>query len=199
MRTYGNKIRVDLRRAFTEMSKEKINKVQKEIIEDIWEGLVESTPVDTGRARAHWDIVLKGAPGKQLPILYGGQSQEEMDKIGAYRDERKTRSNMFYDRPKNHGNPEFFRDENWLKNPVDVDIVNACEYIDLLNEGHSDQAPKMFVQGTISMVLGRAKTGFKKGFGGVRIGAARAAQSRFNRLSDRDFERGRRKFRIGYM
>jgi hypothetical protein len=100
----------------------KISKLTQKIALKVFEGVTKKTPVDTGRARANWNIAL----GKE-PDLTKHDGEEEL----------KTRNK--------DGNATVVANgvltEMDPLHPVSVVISNNVEYIGALERGHSDQAP----------------------------------------------------------
>lgn len=93
-------------------------------------GVIEKTPVDTGRARGSWGLSL-GSPGTyELPEgNYGPDG-------GAQR-ARAEQQNL---------------DQLTGENPQDVWIFNNLPYIEALENGHSQQAPLGMVAVTLAEV-----------------------------------------------
>ena len=96
------------------------DKVQRKVAFDIYSELVQTTPVDTGRARAGWALDVRH---------------------GTYRPPIKD-DGMPYRTPM----PTIPQNAPWII------IYNNVEYIVPLNEGHSRQAPKRFVQHAVNRV-----------------------------------------------
>jgi hypothetical protein len=95
----------------TKLPDEKASIVVKKLLFAGLNGLVNKTPVDTGRARGNWQVTI-GSPAEGEnksgdPIARGGEVIEKIERIG---------SGLFY-------------------------ISNNVPYIEALENGHSDQAP----------------------------------------------------------
>lgn len=93
---------------------------KKKVALEIFDGLIEKTPVDTGRARAGWS----------MDSRHGGHVPPK-------------------DGPFPVGTP------NPPEKSSEIVIYNNVEYISILNNGHSKQAPKMFIEGVIQRVADR--------------------------------------------
>ena len=100
------------------------DQIQRKVAFELYSELIQTTPVDTGRARAGWSMDVKH--GSFVPPVKDG--------------------GMIY-RLQNPTTP--------VKAPWII-IYNNVEYIVGLNEGHSKQAPKRFVE--------RAAEKVKRGF-----------------------------------
>jgi hypothetical protein len=109
--------------------------------------LVMGTPVDTGRARSNW-IVSLGEPSKEIiepydPTTKGGIGETANAKAALEQGKEAI----------NKSRPE-----------EAINITNNVEYIESLNEGHSAQAPAMFIEaaveaGTQAVVNAKINTG----------------------------------------
>lgn len=88
-----------------------VSQVIRKACLDLWSNIVESTPVDTGRAKANWSISTE-------------QSSEVYEAGREY-------------------NPHFSFDYN--DNLPVIYIYNNLEYIEALEDGHSQQAPSGMV------------------------------------------------------
>lgn len=100
--------------------------IKRKIALDIFSRLIATTPVDTGRARAGWSVDTRH--GSFVPP--------------------KDESGYGYDRSvvvSPHMIP---------KNAPVIVIYNNVEYIGRLNDGHSQQAPAMFVETAVDEVMG---------------------------------------------
>ena len=114
--------------------------VTRRIALQLFTGIVEKTPVDTGRARSNWGIGI-GAPA---PPPSGAITAEEEARI--------IRSGV--NQPFSSITAEAIQEANAALLGVDgkqpVHITNNLPYIIRLNEGHSQQAPAGFVEATVS-------------------------------------------------
>ena len=100
--------------------------IKRKIALDIFARLLATTPVDTGRARAGWSVDTRH--GSFVP---------PEDKSG-----------YAYDRSVN---PTPYM----IPKGADVIVIyNNVEYIVRLNDGHSQQAPAMFVEQSVDAVMG---------------------------------------------
>lgn len=117
------KFKIDVRKIQNDVE-EKVLLVQKKIAFQLLEGIVDMTPVDTGRARANWQVTI-GAPSSAV-------NPEKFDKAG---------------------NPtvEAGRDViNSITTLGAIYLTNNLPYILALEKGHSKkQAPQGMVQVTI--------------------------------------------------
>lgn len=94
--------------------------IVKKIAFDIWRKLILKTPVDTGRARAGWGLSI-------------GQPVVTVSAKSEY--------------PKGSTAPEPpLPDMGGINGKQTVWILNAVEYIERLEDGHSDQAPAGMVR-----------------------------------------------------
>jgi len=94
--------------------------------------LQDTTPIDTGRARAGWDVMTgPGEPPRTEPLELKAPKGREKGK-------------PFYPIPRMAD----------VRNANRVVLFNNVEYVIFLNEGTSQQAPEMFVEKAISRVLG---------------------------------------------
>ena len=96
------------------------DKIQRKVAFDVYAELVQTTPVDTGRARAGWSMDVRH---------------------GAYKPAIRE-DGMGYPMPM----------PTVPQNAPYIIIYNNVEYIIPLNEGHSTQAPKRFVQRAVERV-----------------------------------------------
>jgi hypothetical protein len=97
----------------------------------LWEGLVEATPVDTGYAAAGWRLT-KNRPSTALP-----SSRYPTNLKGLY---------------SGAVNPSYPR--NFKINTGDsLFLANNVKYIGLLNNGRSSQAPVMFIETTMARIM----------------------------------------------
>ena len=102
-----------------------INQDVRAISLNLLTGLVKTTPVDSGRAKGNW-FVSTGAPDRSTnETRRQGEalSQGSKEIAGAKKDEYPT-----------------------------ITISNNLPYIERLNDGHSEQAPKKFVENEIRRV-----------------------------------------------
>lgn len=93
--------------------------------------LQDTTPLDTGRARAGWDMI--SGPGEP--------PRTEHPELAAPKGRKK--GSPYYSIPR-------MKD---IKNSNRVVLFNNVEYVIFLNEGTSMQAPEMFVEKAIERVL----------------------------------------------
>ncbi len=100
--------------------------IKRKIALEIFKELIETTPVDTGRARAGWNLG---------PMLTANVPPKDKSGYG-------------YDVSMNV-NPEMAP-----KDADIIYIYNNVEYIGRLNAGSSTQAPREFVQIAIDKVVG---------------------------------------------
>lgn len=105
----------------------RLDLVQKKVVLDVDKGLVLSTPVDTGRARAGWNV---------------GINNVDLEETGIDKTGQKTLAEhlQIIEREMNLG------DRVYLSNNV--------EYITYLDRGSSDQAPHGMVEKTLQRFPG---------------------------------------------
>lgn len=100
---------------------------------DLWNKITDKTPVDTGRARAGWQITL-GSPGKELPPAMGkGTGKHKNDSTPPMQ-------------------PDMSYPETKITGKEVVFITNNLPYIGVLEEGSSKQAPAGMVRTSIAEV-----------------------------------------------
>lgn len=115
--------------------------VVKKIAFDLFTKIVYRTPVDTGRARAGWGISIN-TPITIVPTGYGGKklkaksSAHEADVVNSY---QATEGVQLPDLSGIDGTQQVF-------------ILNAVEYIEMLEDGSSKQAPAGMVRVSIAEV-----------------------------------------------
>lgn len=97
-----------------------VGMLQRKIAFDIHKDITDFTPVDTGRARANWNVSI-GGPSKDIAL------HEGLAKGAAI------------------APPEFPANLN-IDGTTDVYIVNNVVYIQFLDEGSSQQAPMGMVR-----------------------------------------------------
>lgn len=98
-----------------------VNAVIRKTCLDLFTSIVKRTPADTGRARGSWMISGMGNTGKKLPDTYksfGSQTSRGMEKV------RETIGEFMLERIGDT-----------------IVIHNNVEYIEPLENGHSQQAP----------------------------------------------------------
>ena len=107
--------------------------ITERITLDLWNKITEKTPVDTGRARAGWQITLN-APGKSVPPEMGkGTGKHKKSSMPP------PEPDVAYPNPKITGKEVVF-------------ITNNLPYIGVLEEGSSKQAPAGMVRTSIAEV-----------------------------------------------
>jgi hypothetical protein len=99
------------------------DKVQRKAALDLFGELIQTTPIDTGRARAGWNM--DAQKGEDVP-----ESVEQPEKW-------KKGKTPYYKRPKTPIPP---------KGATAIYIYNNVEYIKHLNDGTTTQAPRLFVE-----------------------------------------------------
>ena len=104
-------------------------KLQKKVALDIFARLIESTPVDTGRAAGNWNISISQPDYSEIDRKF-----EEAELSG------KAASSVGVIEPMNYFGV--------------IWIANSVPYIVFLNEGSSIQAPRNFVQMSVEEVTG---------------------------------------------
>lgn len=111
-----------------------VDLVRRKVALEIWGELIATTPVDTGRARAGWNM---------------GTSHENSAPASIQKpSEWKSGGTAYYPTPSTPVPPS--------NAPVIV-IYNNVDYVMYLNEGSSSQAPEMFVEKAVQ----KAADGFK--------------------------------------
>ena len=116
--------------------------VTQRVALQVFTGVVQKTPVDTGRAKSNWGINV-GAPS---PPPSHAMTEEESksrrkagNKANAASEEAKALAYASAELGSVDGSDA-------------VHITNNLPYIQALNDGHSDQAPKGFVEDTVAEV-----------------------------------------------
>ena len=104
-----------------------VNQLARATMINVLKGLVLATPVDTGRARGNWQVSVS------RPI---NSQSKDFDKGGGA--------------TINKGVAETAK-AKIIKYPI-LWLTNNLPYIEALNNGHSDQAPKKFVEAAIKRV-----------------------------------------------
>lgn len=117
-------------------------RVVKKIVLDTVANLIETTPVDTGWARANWLPGIGGAPTNEAPRPDNGQG---IVSAGG----RQSAAVASFATSYNLRQGEVF-------------IVNNVPYILQLNEGSSRQAPAGFVQAAIRKAVERDLTNLRQ-------------------------------------
>lgn len=107
-----------------------VNKVARATTINILNGVVLSTPVDTGRARGNWQTSVSSPIESQ---------RDKLDKSGGSTISEGT---------------TFVQSRSKAKYPV-FWISNNLPYIEELNRGTSDQAPAKFVESVIKRVANK--------------------------------------------
>ena len=98
--------------------------------------IVMATPVDTGRARANWQVGIGAAPAGTVEYSGGGSGAAGYE-IGAAQNVVTT----------------------YKGQPGGIWLVNNLPYIQRLNEGWSAQAPAKFVEQAIDMAVTAIRDG----------------------------------------
>ena len=119
-----------------------IGLVTRRVALQVFTGIVEKTPVDTGRARSNWAINV-GAPA---PTPSTAISEEEADSL------RRTGERQSSNSVTSRTIKEAEAEAAGIDGTVVVHITNNLPYISRLNEGHSRQAPAGFVETTLDEV-----------------------------------------------
>lgn len=106
--------------------------IKRKVALDIYARLQSKTPVDTGRARAGWSVSTAGASYYNKVTREAPAGWKKGD-------------SPYYPLPKapviSPGAPVIY-------------IYNNVDYIGMLNDGKSTQAPAMFVETTVDEVMG---------------------------------------------
>ena len=122
-----------------------VDKLMKDVAMAVDEEIVRSTPVDTGRARANWQLTLnEPAQG----VLYPQPQKPPTPESGAERSLAEARDVL----------AEYRTGDT-------VYITNRLPYISRLNEGSSKQAPALFVERGVE----KARRMFKEAAGRIFI------------------------------
>ena len=108
--------------------------VQRKAALDLFGELIQTTPIDTGRARAGWS----------MDIRHGGNVPEDRKKPKGW----KKGDTPLYQRPATPMPP---------KGAPFIMIYNNVEYIVYLNEGKSTQAPTHFVEQAVDKIARNLK------------------------------------------
>lgn len=108
------------------------NRVKREVALAVDQAVVVGTPVDTGTARSNWIVSLGHATDRVIPAYApttkGGIGETANARAALAQGEDKIKQS----RPEEA-----------------VHITNNVEYIEPLNQGHSAQAPAMFVEAAV--------------------------------------------------
>ena len=110
------------------------DKVQRKAALDLFGELIQTTPIDTGRARAGWS----------MDIRQGANVPEDRKKPKGW----KKGDTPLYQRPATPMPP---------KGAPFIMIYNNVEYIVYLNEGRSTQAPTRFVERAVDKIARNLK------------------------------------------
>lgn len=110
------------------------DKVQRKAALDLFGELIQTTPIDTGRARAGWSMDIQ--KGEDLP--------EHVDAPKKW----KKGKTPYYKRPTTPIPP---------KGATAIYIFNNVEYIKHLNDGTTTQAPRLFVDQALEKVKANLK------------------------------------------
>ena len=111
---------------FVKKAPDKVNEMVRKIVFDIYRNVVMRTPVDTGRARANWQIDIDRMPTEILDKT--AQSLQEAIRLS-------DAANIITSK---------------IKNNSVIYIINNVEYIIPLEHGHSkEQAPYGMVKLTV--------------------------------------------------
>ena len=134
--------------AFAKKIDVNIGTVTRKVAIDIFSDVVKRTPVDTGRARAGWQVTT-GSPGDFVPPLpIGGFSAS-----GPIHRKKAD--------PGHYPPPTANFDE--IDGTQVVYIVNNVEYIQALEDGHSKQAPA----GMVKLALATAEVAIEQALQGL--------------------------------
>jgi len=134
--------------ALAEKAKHSVSDVMRKVTLDLWTGITQRTPVDTGRARANW-FVNVGSPSKQLDLY-----PEFKTNFRTVAGKRVRISNNVIPAPQ-------VPDLSKIDGTQDVFISNNLPYIKRLDEGWSQQAPSGMIEGAITAVKARAENFLK--------------------------------------
>lgn len=117
----------------------KLNRKMRAMALSIEQALVLSTPVDTGRARANWQVSLDSPAKGEAKTEQGRDSRGRFTK-GAYPEPAaviaKAKEVLSTRKPEQN-----------------IFISNNVPYIRRLNEGHSAQAPAGFVEAAVQSAV----------------------------------------------
>ena len=119
-----------------------IGLVTRRVALQIFTGIVEKTPVDTGRARSNWAINVGGP----APPPSNAVSEEEARSL------RRTGQRRSPSAVTSQAVTEAEASAAGIDGTAVVHITNNLPYISALNEGHSRQAPAGFVETTLAEV-----------------------------------------------
>lgn len=118
--------------------------VVKKVTVEAFNSITELTPVDTGRARASWDVSL-GAPSDFLPPDVSPETRAERKKN---KKPKKIEPTMAAAASAQEG--KAFDAIALIDAKQPVFIVSNLPYIEALEEGHSKQAPAGMVRLTVA-------------------------------------------------
>lgn len=131
-----NSFNAEIRKFATSHAPEALATMQRKICLEGLKRLVEKTPVDTGRARANWQVGIGSAPeGVPYPAdePYTATSPDGAESMAVQ-----------------EGSAQI----GAIKKPVACYITNNVEYIEELEHGHSQQAPNGMLAVTITELEG---------------------------------------------
>jgi hypothetical protein len=100
--------------------------------------VVMASPVDTGRFRANWQVALNSSPSGTVDHVPGAQGSTTAQNTQKALDQLDKLTKQF-------------------KLGDEIVIINNVEYGPVLNDGHSKQAPKNFVQIAVMSGIAAAK------------------------------------------
>jgi hypothetical protein len=131
--------KTDLKK-FSERVKLDYDQVVRKVTLDLFGRIVTLTPVDTGRARAGWGVSRGTIPSDVPPAIPAGAGQSEQQATqAAFANVRMESANPF----------------------TSLFIFNNVEYIEALENGHSQKAPA----GMVSIAMAAVETGLELGTG----------------------------------
>ena len=146
MRSFARKMR-----DYADDIPKQLNQIKQELAIEFATEVVPATPVDTGRARGNWQAGLSRRPVGEIVGVYGGRGGLNLGARGDSSIE------------------QIRRVARAAKPRQRIYITNNVPYIERLNDGYSNQAPKRFVQ----MALQRARKTIDKQrirYGGTSTG-----------------------------
>lgn len=107
---------------------DEVNKEARAIGINLLNGFTRVTPVDTGRARGNWFVGIN-SPKRDIDLM-----RRALDAM-------------------NDGLRVFSMTKSLARKYPEIIISNNLPYIERLNDGHSTQAPKKFVESEIDRVV----------------------------------------------
>lgn len=125
---------LDVTKFVTEEAPEEATKLHRALALDLFGRLIRTTPVDTGRARANWQVSNGQPPAGEIEFE-GGASREANGALALNTAQQRE-------------TPEILA----AKAPGRTWIANNLPYIERLNDGWSAQAPAGFVELAIAEV-----------------------------------------------